>query len=217
MRGKLGSAPASQRPAILRELARRTKWGTPERYAFVYVCAWYGVDYATCIRYLTNVARWWELGFEDAYRKKWHVERYNDSTGTYTPFSYLEEDHVLLYELYQHNRDFQLLHDILTTRSDGAGAEVIMSLTADCIEKHPRGMLHVACISSKGHDLAVDLLTGKDDSSAFISMMDTLPACWFSGHTLKRVAADAKDPLGPLAKELLEWELVKDTAPAKRR
>ena len=200
MKTQLGKAAPAARPGILKSMADGTKWGSPERYVVYYVCAWYGVDYKNCIGYLTNVACWWERGFEKAYKAKFHVERFDYDAGTVFPFSYQEMDFRLLYALYERNQDFRLLHDIVTNHSDGAGATVITSVTADAAKKHPRGLLHVAAISNKGHRLVAGVLGG---ASIPIRTMEDRSGLRGYRAYVGRVAADLKDPLKDTAARLL--------------
>lgn len=199
VRREIMQHPKSDQRAFLWGMARKTKWGSPQRYTTYYLCAWYGVRYKTCRDYLLNVAYWWERGLEDRYKSQQHRAR-----DTYIPFGHSEDSSVLLYELYEHNHDFKLLHDIVTTESDGAGAEVICSIISQALERHPRGMLHVAELSKKGHDLAVKLLkcsAADYDNDTFIMMLDPSSVQVFMTY-VGRIASDAADPLSKLARRL---------------
>ena len=181
----------SERSQALHELAQQTKWGTPERLAAYYVCAWYGVDYVPCREYLLNTF-YWEFS-------KW---------GHSPPSSWAEDTLSLLYILYQRNHDFRLLHEMVTKRSgtrhtDGCGSETLDCITVDAFAKHPRGMLHVAAMSDSGNQLAVEALT-KNLKGIEVDQESFDKAYSVFAPYVRRVAADREDPLSGLARSLLK-------------
>ncbi len=190
LRDKIKQAPVNKRADVLNTLAKQTKWGTYQRFIAYYVCAWYGVSYIVSRNYLIHAAFWWE----------WKI-----GSSTEEPFCFQDLSIDFLYALYEHNHDFQILHDILTTKGDAAIGEIIVCLTQDAIVKHPRGVLHIADISAKGYDIVYKLLhlpPCDENNPIFIlcSTEDSLKA--FSNY-ITRVANDKKDPLSSLAKDLL--------------
>lgn len=185
MRDGAVSAAPEDRDKVLLSLRNKTTWGSVERSVAYYVCAWLGVDYSRCREYLLNTAFWWERGFE--------------KPNTTAPHGWwVEFGAEMLYDMYEYNLDFKLLHDIVTTRSDAARAELLIGIQDECLVKHPRGLLHTAEISREGYDDVVFLLSvGQEDYM-------------FSDENLKvfrayaqRVASDAKDPLQKLTARLL--------------
>lgn len=186
----LSGTTVADRPAKLSELAKNTKWGTPERAAAYYVCAWYGVDYQSSRDYLLNSVLWLDRGY------------YKSSN--LHPYAWIDMGPVLLYKLYEHNLDFHLLHDLMLGREDAAVAEALTACKIDAFWKHPRGVLHMAEISPEGHEYVVHALRKRTG--------DPNLDCWFDDDKergsvfadyVSRVAADTKDPLQPLAKGLL--------------
>jgi hypothetical protein len=192
LREALTKTPVAQRPDALNKLAQQTKWGTSQRFIVYYVCAWYGVNYVSTRDSLTHAAFWWE----------WYIGRPEDQH----PFSFDDVSVDLLYALYEHNHDFKILHDILTTQSDAGTAELIIGFTDDAIVKHPRGVLHVAGMSAKGRSLAYDLLhlSPRDENHPLYILYGTEDSLKKFRAYVTRVANDPKDPLNPVAKDLLK-------------
>lgn len=188
---KLAATPVESRADVLNDAAAQTKWGTWQRYVVYYVCAWYGVNYTATKSYLTHAAFWWEwqIGPESSH-----------------PFSFDDVSVDLLYYLYEHNHDFQILHDILTTQSDAGTEEVIVCFTEEAIGKHPRGVLHVAELSAKGRDLVCKLLhvPPQDDDNPVSMLYGRESSCREFRACVRRVARDPKDPLSKLAADLLK-------------
>jgi len=185
----LESSPVRKRAGVLRDLAGKTRCGSPERAAAYYVCAWYGVNYERCRDYLLNAFFWIERGFYRKYLKQ------------PPPFCWQEDTVSLLYELYERNYDFRLLHDIVTGRSDGCGAEAIDVVRTQALGDHPRGMLHVARMSRSGRSLALEVLTTQYRTQASRESLKRARSI-FPAY-VRRVAADRKDPLRRTAQSLL--------------
>lgn len=188
---ELVQAPTSERVALLKKLSEQTKWGTYQRFIAYYVCAWYGINYTRTRNYLIHTAFWWE----------WHI-----GPESQHPFSFDDVSVDLLYALYEHNHDFRILHDILTTKSDAGTAELIVGFTEDAIAKHPRGVLHVAGMSAKGRDLAYKLLhlSPRNENHPLYILYGTEDSLKTFRIYVTRVANDSKDPLNSLAKDLLK-------------
>ena len=194
IRKALTGTPVSRRGSMLHGIAAKTRWGTPERATAYYVCAWYGVDYDMCRDYLLNTLFW----------KRYYSHR----PYPMFPYCWAEDTFVLLYDLYERNHDFRLLHEMVTKRSgkgfaDGCGAETLDFLTVQAFADHPRGMLHVAAMSSLGRELATKALTRRlqgteVDQESFDKAHSVFPSY------VRRVAADRKDPLYGIARSLLK-------------
>lgn len=191
---KLKEIPVSKRGATLKYLAEQTKWGTTERYAAYYTCAWYGVNSVRCREYLTNATFWWERGFAKDYD---NYEEY--------PAGFGDLGVDFLYKLYEHNHDFKLLHDIVTTQSDAGVAESIAFHTYRALFDHPRGILHIAEISDDGREFVISLLKYPpgDVSNPIAYMADSEDSIGFFRTYLQRVSKDRSDPLCKLAKDIL--------------
>ena len=189
IRKELEGAPVKERATVLRRLAEATKWGTPERAAAYYVCAWYGVKYERCRDYLLNCFFWIERGFYRRYGKQ------------PPPFCWAEDTVPLLYELYEHNHDFRLLHELVTGHSDGCGAEALHRLRIDSLTNHPRGVLHVTRISEQARRFALDVLSDRFYSRE--QAKDMKRAKTIFAASARRVAADPEDPLRTTARRLL--------------
>lgn len=191
LRDELAKAPVEKRAGLLDKLAQQTKWGTHQRFISYYVCAWHHINYNRTRDYLIHCAFWWE----------WKID-----LESAPPFSFQDVSVDLLYALYERNHDFQILHDILTTASDAGTAELIVGLTEDATEKHPRGVLHVAEMSKKGRILACQLLhlPPSDRDHPLHILYGTESALKTFRVYVTRVASDPKDPLCLLAKGLLK-------------
>ncbi len=191
LRDNLAEVPVRERANVLNGLSGETKWGTSQRFIAYYVCAWYGVNYHKVRNYLTHAAFWWE----------WRIGPESDR-----PFSFDDVSIDLLYALYEHNHDFKILHDILTTRSDAGTSELIVGLTEEAVAKHPRGVLHVAELSTKGHNLVSKLLhlSPQDENNPLYILYGTEDSLKAFRTYVARVANDPKDPLSALARELLK-------------
>ena len=187
---KLSAVPVEKRAAILREFAQSTKWGTEERFIACYMCAWYGVDYTRTRDYLRNVTFWfyWKNG-----------PQMTDKAGDEFPFSFDDVSIDCLYALYEHNHDFQLLHDIITTQADAGTETAIIGFTAEAISDHPRGILHVAGISPKGWRFVYSLVHNEASPDMELGYTGAELKPYF-----KKVAADRTDPLAPIAQDLLK-------------
>ena len=191
IQAKLAKTPVSERAETLKDVSDQTKWGTYQRFVAYYVCAWYGVNYNRTRDYLIHTAFWWEWGIGPQSQR---------------PFSFDDVCIYMLYVLYEHNHDFKILHDILTTKSDAGTSQLIVCFTERAIAKHPRGVLHVAEMSEKGRDLAWKLLhLSPDDENHPLYIL------YYTEESLKtfriyvtRVANDPEDPLCALAKGLLK-------------
>ncbi len=183
----LNNVPPSDRVDLLLKLAKETKSGSYQRFVCSYVCAWYNVNYIKARDYLIHSAFWWE----------WHIGNEKQH-----PYSFDDVCIDYLYALYERNHDFKILHDILTTQSDGAIAELIEGFVDETIEKHPRGLLHVADLSAKGHKLVYNILNlPPDDMTQPYGTDKSLRT--FRIH-ITRVANDPKDPLCTQARSLLK-------------
>ncbi|MEN6372475.1 MAG: hypothetical protein ABFD64_10745 [Armatimonadota bacterium] len=190
LRDELTKTPASERADLLRKLADETKWGTYQRFMAYSVCVWYGIDYTKTRDYITHATFWWE----------WKI-----GTDADEPFNLSDVGIDFLYALYERNHDFKILHDIITTKSDAAVSELIIGFTLDAVEKHPRGVLHVAAISEKGRDLAWKLLhlSPRDEDHPLYILYYTEDALNGFRAYVTKVANDPKDSLSSLAKRLV--------------
>jgi hypothetical protein len=191
VRDELTQTPVGERRKVLNMLSDQTKWGTSQRFIAYYVCAWYGVNYDRTRDYLLHSAFWWEWRIGPQARR---------------PFSFDDVSIDLLYALYEHNHDFKILHDILTTKSDAGTGELLVGLTENAVAKHPRGVLHVAEMSDKGRNLACKLLhlSPHDENHPLYILYDTEESLKAFRIYVIRVAKDPKDPLSALAKKLLK-------------
>ena len=196
IRRKLKAAPVAQRPRVLQTLAEQTRWGTPERATARYVCARYGVDYERSRDYLLNAFFW--------YGYRLHPPKP-------APFSWAEDTVYLLYDLYERNHDFRLLHDLVTGDADAAGGEAIDDVRTRALQEHPRGMLHVAAMSGQARGLAESVLSGEYRSGADGETNNRVMRI-FRAY-VRRVSADPKDPLYATARRLLRHAATKRASP----
>jgi|GEM_PF-7088657 len=186
----LSNVPVSNRADLLLKLAKETKSGSYQKFVSCYVCAWYNIDYINARNYLIHSAFWWE----------WHIGNEKQH-----PYSFDDVCIDYLYALYERNHDFKILHDIITTQSGAGTGELIEGFTDEAIGKHPRGVLHVADLSAKGHNLVykiINLSTNDENHPLYISCTKANLRTFRT--YINRVANDPKDPLCVQARSLLK-------------
>ncbi|MHB1457740.1 MAG: hypothetical protein ACYC0V_12600 [Armatimonadota bacterium] len=186
IRKSLKAAPAHDRSLVLRRLCNKTKWGTPERMVAYYVSAWYGVNYTRCRDYLFNYAFHNYTSFEkpEHYDLMW------------------EAKFDLLYQLYEHNHDFKLLHDLFIAHTGEHMGEMLWDMRVDAITNHPRGVLHVAAISNEGQKTLIEELIDSYEIDPSASYKEINYRELFLIYC-RRVAEDSNDPLREIAKRIL--------------
>lgn len=199
IRQALRAAPISDRERVLARISRQTKWGTPERAVAYYISAWYGVNYQQCRDYLMNVTFW-------DYRFSVDQEKSRQS-----PFAW--DNGVggvdLMFQLYKHNQDFKLLHDILLENGDAGMHEILDTLKFEAFQKHPRGVIHAAALSDEGRMSVTQMIIDPYNliwNGGALPNDDAIP----TGHDkeqflsyCRKVANDPNDPLRNTAKRLL--------------
>lgn len=187
----LSKVPVRNRADLLIKLNRKTHWGSYQRYISSYVCAWYHVNYTRSRNYLFHAAFWVSS----------QIGPYNSH-----PFSFDDVCVDQLYALYERNHDFKVLHDLITTQSGAHTGEMIVCFTEEAITKHPRGILHVANISAKGHNFVSRILnlSPDDDNHPLFILGGTEKSIKTFRTYTTRVANDPKDPLCAQARSLLK-------------
>lgn len=186
IRKSLTTAPAYNRPFVLRRLYSETKWGTLERIAAYYISAWYGIDYRRCRDYIFNFA--------------FH---YDSVLMKLQSFNITQECGLdLLYQLYQHNHDFRLLHNLFIKKSGEHKGEMLYDIRLDAITNHPRGVLHVAAMSNEGRKALIEELIYSYEIDPSASYKEIHYRELFLMYC-RRVAKDSNDPLREAARRIL--------------
>lgn len=179
---RMKATPRHKRREVLRTAAMHTKWGSPERLAAYYLCAWYGINYRQSRDYLVRAAYWYEWG-------------YAKSGGL--PVTWPESVGPL-YALCEHNRDTAIADVLLTTTRDAAAGYSSEDIELKLYKHHPRIVLSAARLSWICRSNAIEMISGRH----FINTGDYSIGTQFARYC-RRVSSNYRDPLRLIASSLL--------------